>query len=346
MVSGASAIDASSWGASPQLTITNSTVELHVSGSTTISSSGGTFTGSDFNNNVGSAIITAPGGTFTNSTFRNNTASVSVMFSTYCGSVIIGPDVNIDGCTFERNAATTLTNRGGTSNITRSTVSETLGDCLVISNPSGTGDESSTLNVSESTFSGNSYGVVLNHCGTGNARSYANIVNSSFSDNSSDNRSDPCVIGNTASTGSCQSHMQLSNVTVSGGSDTAVCNKSGLMNAKGYLTVRNSLLIGHPAACTNSGIFITDGGTVHDGDSSCAFGESDLATTDEADTILSSSLADNGGPTQTLSLPAGSPAIDFGGACVDHNGDAIVTDQRGEARDATCDAGAYEVQGL
>jgi hypothetical protein len=48
-------------------------------------------------------------------------------------------------------------------------------------------------------------------------------------------------------------------------------------------------------------------------------------------------LADNGGSTETMALPAGSPAIDLGGGCPDH-------DQRGLPRVGACDAGAYEWQ--
>ena len=48
-------------------------------------------------------------------------------------------------------------------------------------------------------------------------------------------------------------------------------------------------------------------------------------------------LADNGGPTLTHALLAGSPAIDAAGA-----GACPVTDQRGVARDAACDVGAFE----
>lgn len=46
-------------------------------------------------------------------------------------------------------------------------------------------------------------------------------------------------------------------------------------------------------------------------------------------------LADNGGPTRTLALPAGSPAIGLGQ-------NAPATDQRRASRDATPDLGAYE----
>jgi CSLREA domain-containing protein len=55
-------------------------------------------------------------------------------------------------------------------------------------------------------------------------------------------------------------------------------------------------------------------------------------------------LANNGGPTQTVALLAGVNAIDGGGNCVDQNGAALTTDQRGYLRPfgLHCDAGAYE----
>ncbi len=49
--------------------------------------------------------------------------------------------------------------------------------------------------------------------------------------------------------------------------------------------------------------------------------------------------ADNGGPTQTLALPAGAAAIDAGTAT-----DAPVLDQRGLPRHGSVDIGAYELQ--
>ncbi len=48
-------------------------------------------------------------------------------------------------------------------------------------------------------------------------------------------------------------------------------------------------------------------------------------------------LGDQGGFTETMALPAGSPAIDAGGDCPE-------TDQRGEPRSGPCDVGAYEWQ--
>jgi hypothetical protein len=48
-------------------------------------------------------------------------------------------------------------------------------------------------------------------------------------------------------------------------------------------------------------------------------------------------LADNGGPTETMALQAGSPAIDLSDDCP-------ATDQRGEPRVGRCDSGAFELQ--
>ncbi|MBW2462595.1 MAG: right-handed parallel beta-helix repeat-containing protein [Deltaproteobacteria bacterium] len=46
-------------------------------------------------------------------------------------------------------------------------------------------------------------------------------------------------------------------------------------------------------------------------------------------------LADNGGPTETMALPTGSPVLDLATECSEY-------DQRGTARTAPCDPGAYE----
>ncbi len=72
--------------------------------------------------------------------------------------------------------------------------------------------------------------------------------------------------------------------------------------------------------------------------------------------ILDTTLDDNGGPTQTHALVAGSPAIDLGptAACaaapvngVDQRGEPRSMDIHGEGSHTTnlCDAGAYEYNG-
>jgi hypothetical protein len=62
-------------------------------------------------------------------------------------------------------------------------------------------------------------------------------------------------------------------------------------------------------------------------------------------------LGDDGGPTQTIPLLSGSPAIDAGNpsGCTDSSGHLLTTDQRGYPRPdpedtGGCDMGAYEEQ--
>jgi hypothetical protein len=58
-------------------------------------------------------------------------------------------------------------------------------------------------------------------------------------------------------------------------------------------------------------------------------------------------LQDNGGPTQTMALGAGSPALGAGGACVDptkSGSPPLTVDQRGQPRGGACDIGAFQSQ--
>src|SRR5205807_1418021 len=67
-----------------------------------------------------------------------------------------------------------------------------------------------------------------------------------------------------------------------------------------------------------------------------------------ADPKLASTLADNGGPTQTLLPLAMSPAIDAGsaGGCTDQLLNPLLVDQRGVKRPigSFCDIGAVELE--
>ena len=65
------------------------------------------------------------------------------------------------------------------------------------------------------------------------------------------------------------------------------------------------------------------------------------------DILVPAGLADNGGPNKTvaLALVAGNPAIDVGTASACATGTSVNgIDQRGMARPAACDIGAYEAQ--
>ena len=312
-----------------ELTLDRTTIELHATGNSVI----------DLAGNDTSFIV------------RNSTVSSNFpVRSTYmCGSVFNGDRANltVEKTTFTNNLGSIFYLSEGTTNITDSTFSESDTSCPVIHNRAVTGNATSTVNVSQSTFTKNGQ-VVVNDCVTGSARSYVNMTNTTLVDNTPSE----CLLETNSGTGSCATAIELSNVTIVNNSNHALCPLRGISSSQGAITVRSSILMGNGSTCSrsanqsNGGTFTSEGGNVIDSPGQCTFDESDITVA--ADTAIASivaeTLAINDGLTETLSLPAGSAAIDAGGACVDHNGDAITTDQRGEARDATCDAGAYEVQ--
>jgi hypothetical protein len=100
----------------------------------------------------------------------------------------------------------------------------------------------------------------------------------------------------------------------------------------GVTVMRNSIISDNTANnCYSGPVIIThEGGNVSD-DSSCGT-VFDLTI---GDPVLGP-LADNGGPSKTHALLAGSPAINSGSNCT------VTTDQRYAPRDSACDIGAYE----
>jgi len=91
-----------------------------------------------------------------------------------------------------------------------------------------------------------------------------------------------------------------------------------------------------------SGGYISSGYNLIETVSGCTIGALDIS---EKDPMLGP-LQDNGGPTRTQALLAGSPAIDAGnpGGCTDYADATLTTDQRGFVRpiEGRCDIGAFE----
>jgi hypothetical protein len=146
--------------------------------------------------------------------------------------------------------------------------------------------------------------------------------------------------------------LTLTNCTLSGNSATNF--GGGIVNlSTAAATLTNCTVAGNSATNSGDGIFNTGGGTVTlqntiDVDSSNG------AITDAGYNIIGGTAAeaglgglrDNGGPTQTMALLPGSPAIDAGSnaLAVDANNVALTGDERGLARvvNGTVDIGAYE----
>jgi uncharacterized repeat protein (TIGR01451 family) len=142
----------------------------------------------------------------------------------------------------------------------------------------------------------------------------------------------------------------LTNCTVSGNSAT---NGGGLSSAGGTVILGNTLVAGNTATSSGPDVFGTFASAgfnlIGETDGSSGWVGSDLTGTiaQPLDPLLGP-LADNGGPTQTMALLTGSPAIDAGSNSIP--GLTIpTTDQRGAVRGpaglnagATVDIGAYE----
>ena len=132
--------------------------------------------------------------------------------------------------------------------------------------------------------------------------------------------------------------LTLTNVTLAGNTSTG-SGASGpiVVGDNSSATVRNTIVSGNLANGVAKGCgapnLPTSGGHNLSDDPSCGF----AAPGDRTGAAGLAALADNGGPTPTRALLAGSPAIDAGdpGLCT-------TTDQRGVARVGTCDIGAFE----
>lgn len=216
-----------------------------------------------------------------------------------------------------------------------------------------------TLSVDTSTISGNTSGTE----GAGlAATSNFTLTNSTVNDNvasgggggiyngtaADSTISTSTISGNTAQFdgGGIDNNgiLSVTNSTISG-NDSTIGGGGGIDNASGGLSIGSSLVSGNTDA---SGSFNILGSFTSDGNN--LFGESgasgvdtpsldasDRVPTEALDEILETTLANNGGFTQTLALVDGSPAIDAGnGTGADQRGVAVVNSIR--------DIGAFEFE--
>ncbi len=123
----------------------------------------------------------------------------------------------------------------------------------------------------------------------------------------------------------------LTHVTVA--SNTAAGNGGGVSGNGGSISTANSVVAANSAAVPT----LNCAGVVPNQGNNIEFGATSCSGFFRADPKLGS-LANNGGPTQTIALAPGSPAIHHVPTCV------LSTDQRGVSRPlgSACDSGAYE----
>ncbi len=197
-----------------------------------------------------------------------------------------------------------------------------------------------TLAISGTTFSTNSSqgnntgygGGIYNYAGT------LNVTNSTFSANSA-----------TTSGGAIYSNGgtgQISNSTF-GNNPENIGGGGALSNAGSSVLIQNSIVANSGNGGNCAGTITSDGYNLSS-DSTCNFtSNGDLNNTNPK----LSALGKNGGPTQTMALQIGSPALDAGNraGCRNFFGKLLKTDQRGKRRPGGsettgCDMGAYESQ--
>jgi CSLREA domain-containing protein len=301
------------------------------------------------NNSTGFGGGLSNGGTLTvtDSVVSGNTAVV-------CGGIISNAGtLSVAGSNVIDNSSTSDVGgiggfSGGTVNITNSTVSNnsagnsggglssdgalSVTGSTVSNNTAGFGGglfNSGTLTLTDSTVSGNAangdpltsgFGGGIHNIGT------LTLTNSTAADNSASNSGGGLYNGNTQSTLA----VRFANSIFAGNTASSGPDLSGVFTSQGHNLVGN-----------DSGATIT-----------AANGDQLGTPASPIDPRLGP-LADNGGPTRTHALLAGSPALDAGdnSLAVDASNKALTTDQRGLPRRAdsadagttqTVDIGAFE----
>jgi CSLREA domain-containing protein len=274
----------------------------------------------------GGAIYSKGSLTVTGSTFSGNACNQALG-----GAIYNAGSLTVTNTTFSRNGAAPFSGEsgragaggaiynGGTTKVTNNTFSDNFGLAT-----GGAIYNVGRLTVTNSTFSGNltsagpfaGPGAGIRNSGT------LTVTNSTFSGNG-------------------------------GGAGGGIFNDSFASLKNTILATSSGGFATPPSNCSGT---ITDAGYNISDDASCGFAKTGSANNgDGVSPLLSTAgLADNGGPTQTIALQEGSPAIDAIplADCADQAAppQRINNDQRGflrpDDREGFCDIGAYESNAL
>jgi CSLREA domain-containing protein len=249
--------------------------------------------------------------------------------------------LTVTNCTFTANSALGeagggIFNDDGTMAVTNCTFS---GNSAAESEGGGISSDG-TVAVTGCTFSGNSanYGGGIEENGD-----MMTVTNCTFSGNSSTGGGDGGAIlidfDPTAM-------LTVTNSTLTGNSSSDL--GGGIAVGSGTVAIANSIIAGNASSASGPDVAgaVASRGYNLIGDPS---GGSGFAATDQLGVNpLLGPLQDNGGPTPTMALLSGSPALNAGSnaLAVDASGNPLATDQRGFGRivGPTVDIGAFERQ--
>ncbi len=298
-------------------------------------------------NGFGAGLFNTGTGTITNSTFTGNSMGFNGGSNGSGGGLFnSGGSLIVSACTFSGNTANVsgggVGNSGGTMTLSNSTLSGNS------AGSSGGGIfNGGSLTVSGCTVSANStYGGVAFGGGIDQAGGTLELINST-------------VAGNDAGTGGgiydSANGLTVINSTIAynqdgGGAPAGIDNAGGSPILDNTIVAWNTVFSGglNPPELDTGGTPFTSTSAYNliGVDTTGSFsGNGNLLGVTNAGLGI---LADNGGPTQTVALLAGSPAIDAGSVAlaVDQNGNPLTTDQRGNGYprvvNGTVDIGAFQ----
>jgi hypothetical protein len=234
-----------------------------------------------------------------------------------------GGTLTVQGSTFGPNfnesaaidTGDAIANEGGTATITTSTFNAPAG--TVIRN-----DQSGSLTISASTIS---RGIIA----------IRNVSGSITLENST-----VTGVGEPFAVGAVQNFDTATIVA------STISGNLGLgIQSLGTATVSDSIISNNNGDCSTFFVgTITDSGYNLDDDGSCGFSAANHSLSNTNPMLDPTGLADNGGPTLTIALEPGSPAVDAIPPGVNGCGTTVATDQRGVTRPQGpgCDMGAFE----
>jgi hypothetical protein len=302
------------------LTINGSTISGNVAAGSRgggISNSGTlTINDSTISNNTGSGY--AGGGGIYNAgdfdergTATLNNTIVSGNASNEGGGILNRGDMRLVDCTISENEATYTgagISNGGTMTVNGSTISANVGEGPPEPEPEP--------------FSASGGG--FHNAGT------LTLINSTLSGNVVDG-SGAAILNTQYAT------LTITSCTLSGNTSAWDNGITG-----GAMSVRNTIIDGD---CRNVSTD-SEGGNIESSSDTCGLGEAGDQTGVPAIELNLGALANNGGPTDTHEVRAGSIAIDVVAEqrCVDPQGNPLSRDQRGEERPqgSACDVGSFE----
>jgi hypothetical protein len=278
-------------------------------------------------NNFGGGLSNSGTLSISNSTFASNSAVSG-------GGLSNSGTLSISNSTFANNSAVSgggsgggLSNNGGTVSISNSTFANNSATHQAAGG--GLSNGNGTVSISNSTVANNSadYGGGLYNAGQASS---INIINSTFANNSGTYFGGGLYNGNGT--------LSISNSTIA--SNSALSGNGGGLYNNGTASIGGSIVANNSGGDCSLSVALHDQGYNLESGSSCGFTSTGSLQNSNPQLSL---LANNGGPTQTMALQQGSPAIDTIPVSTTL---CPATDQRGTTRpdngETSCDMGAYE----